>query len=227
MQESAVDVDANDSYDRYGPSSAALHYDFNLFGPQSKDRIPGNAKWKDISTWHANTMHISLWDYYNRTKFFDNTKDCLKLGGNFLLDVRGQSELVQFSKDVEALLRLRARVILGWIGCDQKGFFADRGSRLITADLFSTNVRLSLQRFTVYWEADCWTGPKKCKTPMDGCSDNKCGGKAAFQCYIQWTAYDYYDFIPWQPLGWVGHPFHIFGFWDDLEAGSVSSCQNQ
>ena len=43
---------------------------------------------------------------------------------------------------------------------------------------------------------------------------------------ISWTLYDYYDFRVLNPIGYFGHPFHIYGYWNDIATGEVRSCNN-
>jgi hypothetical protein len=115
--------------------------------------------------------------------------------------------------------------MLDQMNCGQTDTFMDRGSRLILADLISTpNVRLSLQRYTVYWEAQCSIGPKECNVWMKQCKT--CGSKATYGCKISWTMYDVYDFEPWNPWRFTGNPFYEYGYWSGAASGTVMSLQN-
>ena len=210
-----------------------LHRDFNPNGPRPK-AIPrhGMRHPVPVSRLDSNTMHISFYTFYTRMRFFTwkdgSSGQYVLLRGNFLLDVQGQSEHLKFNKTVDTFLNQDARIMLCGLKCDRKDTFSDRGSRLITADLLSTNVRLSLQRYTVYWEAQCSIGPKKCNVWMDEC-DDKCGSKAAYGCDISWTLYDYYDFrgLTHLVFGTIGNPFHIYGYWSGAASGTVTSCKNE
>ncbi len=178
-------------------------------------------------------MHLKLYDYYTRFKYWywadGSSAEYLILGGQFLLEVQGQSEQLQFYKDVDEVLEMDARIMFRGLKGDEKDTFSGRGSRVITADLLtSPNVRLALQLYTVHWEANCWIGPKKCNVEMPECKDDKCGSKAAYGCDISWTLYDYYDFRWWEPHAYLGHPFHIYGYWEKpATGGTITSCQNE
>ncbi len=204
-----------------------LHRDFNPGGPRPKRIPPGGIKW-DVSAWSSSAMHVGLYDFYLRLEWWvwDDGKSAeyLILGGDFLWCVQGQSEQQEFYASVDASLRSDANGMFSLLQCDQSDTFTDRGSRLITADFGSPNVRLSMQGYTVYWEADCGI-VKKCNVPMAGC-DDKCGSKAIYVCDVSWTLYDYYDFPIWMVVGWIGHPFHIYGYWQRPASGAVWSCDN-
>jgi hypothetical protein len=212
----------------YGEPGGQPTHDFNPNGPNAEDRIPKNAKWKDASNWNSNTMHISLYDYYNRLMIVDyGYQDCVKIDGEFLMDVRGQSQLADYVLEVPKKLKRRAQYMLDEkLHGDQKWEFSDCNSKLITADLLSTNVRLSLQRFTVFWEANCTIGPMEANVEMSNC-DDKCGSRAQYRCDIKWTVYDLYDFRWWEPYSWLGHSYPIFGSWSDSARGTVESCKNE
>ena len=203
-----------------------LHRDFNPSGPRAKTIPPNGARW-DGSQWWANEYHMRLYDFYTRLwgyKWPDgSTADYLILGGSFLHDVRGQSGQLALNEDVDLRLRSDAQVMLDQMGCGQRDTFVDRGARGITADMLSTNVRLSLQRYTVYWEAECSIGPRRCRIPTERCASG-CRSQAFYSCSVSWTLYDYYDFCWWEPYGWAGTPFHIFGFWSSTESNTARIC---
>ena len=151
------------------------------------------------------------------TIFGGRPAEYLILGGDFLTFVQGQSEQVRLYEDVDERLSLDARYMLATLGCNQRDRFSDHGSRTILADLSSPNVRLSLQRYTVYWHATC--DVVKCHVRMDECPDH-CGSKALYVCDVAWTLYDYYDFPWWMgPWQWAGSPFHIFAYWNRPASG--------
>ena len=74
--------------------------------------------------------------------------------------------------------------------------------------------------------AHCKTGPKKCNVIMNKC-DDKCGSTSRYICKVKFTLYDWYDYKVVKPLQYTGTPFHIFGFWDDIAAGTSTSCNDK
>jgi len=216
------------SHPVYGTDPFGLHHDFNPDGP-TPPSIPAGAIVWDISSWPSHSMHLWLYNFYGRLNYWtwpDGTSAeyCI-IGGDFLLDVMGQSQLVTYENAIERLLEIDAKYMLSELDCGGSDTFADRGSSIILADLTSTNVRLSLQTFSVWWEANCVIGPRRCCAPSDTCGDGY-GSDAFWHCSISWTLYDYYDFASWNPLGWVGHPFHIMGFWQQAYGGTARICKN-
>jgi len=197
---------------------SGLHKDFNP--GRSKPRTPpANAKLWDFSNLWLYAAHTGLYEFYNRSRYWEwpdgTSAEWAILGGDFLLDVQGQSEMVSYHDYVQDLLKQEARVMIGRVQVGESETFEDGGSRLITSDLKSSKVRLSLGRFTVWFEAACKFGPKK-NAKSGGC-------EGAYYCAIQWTLYDYYHFEWWEPYGYLGHPFHIYATWSDNAAGKVTS----
>lgn len=168
--------------------------------------IPKGAYKIDFSDIESDSAHVSLFEYY-RTGSTGN--EWVILGGDFLMDVRGQSEMLDFHSGVQKHLRKAAEDIRSRIGYCETETWKIGGYRLITADLSSTNVRLALQRFSVWWEAECIIGPKK----KDG--------SARYKCTIQWVLRDIYDFRSWNPYSLVGKPYNIHGAWGDSATGTV------
>jgi len=166
------------------------------------------------------SLHERLYAFYFMRSGWRQDKVILE--GDDLLAVRGQSQLVGYQSEVNAILKRDARSLLHPLKCNEDGMFMDGNSRLITSDMNS--VRLALGRFTAYWRAKCTIGPKKCNVRFSTCS-SKCADKAIFFCDVQWTIYDYYDFNWWEPYGWTGRPFHIFGYWTTATGGTVRRCK--
>ena len=203
-----------------------LYHDFNPSGPNPPS-IPGGAIVWNISSWPSATMHILLYNFYTRLKWWiwsnGKSAEYVRIGGAFLNDVIGQSLLVDYADAVERQLEIDAKYMLSELDCGANDSFSDRGSSIILADLMSTNVRLSLQTFTVWWNAKCIIGPRKCCAPMDDCSGG-CGSKAFWHCSVSWSLYDYYDFAWFNPIGMLGHPFHITGSWKLHTGGTAKRC---
>jgi hypothetical protein len=88
--------------------------------------------------------------------------------------------------------------------------FTDYGSRVVTADLTALTVRLSLQRFTLYWQANCTTTSRCCGNCY-----------TVFNCAVSFQLYDVFDFEDWNPLSLVGAPFQITGNWTRQFGGVV------
>ncbi|NLW83925.1 MAG: RHS repeat-associated core domain-containing protein [Phycisphaerae bacterium] len=194
-----------------------LHIDFNPNGPKAPV-LPKNGKRWDFSASWSNTMHLRLYSFFLRDRYYiwdDGTSaEYAILGGNFLLDVRGQSEVLELNASVERRLELDALVALARTDIGSYETFSDRNRQTVWADFLSTNVRLSLQGFTVYWDSQCKMGPIQCRE----------GKKSAFwHCKTKWTLYDLYDFAWYDiPYGYLGKPFHIFGYWDTTLTGTVT-----
>jgi RHS repeat-associated protein len=206
--------------------SFGLHRDFNLNGPKPK-QIPKNGKRWDFSGYIPNLAHINFYSYYTRLfpyKWKDGTTaDYAILGGELLWDIRGQSELIDYYEDVKKRLELNSKLVHSTLKTGQQDSFSDRDSILITSDLLSSpHIAALLQRFTAYWDANCEVGPKKfCNNKCD----SGCATKSFWSCKIKWTVYDYYDFEWYDPWGWIGTPFHIYGYWSDSHRGIAESCE--
>jgi RHS repeat-associated protein len=200
--------------------------------------IPEGGIVYDFTDWPSNFVHTSLYSFYNLRPVYyewpDGTPaDYVKLGGDFLLDVRGGSQLVKFQNDIANILELKAKTEYEKLDCDLTTTFGGSGKKSIHVGimtpkdmLFTPNVMFSLQNFTVYYKADCEIGPKECDVTIPDCPKD-CGRKALWKCNISWTLYDLYDFRKINILGWGGHPFHIFGSWKSFEGGVITSCKGK
>jgi len=221
---------------QYGRNGAAtfvdpmgLHRDFNPNGPRI-GLLPAGAQVTDASNWLAFSFHHHLWAHYafrDPSNLPDGSSaDYVILGGAFLEDVRGQSGMLSMSRGVRDLLHRNAITMLQQgLGCGQQDTFVNRGSQGIASDVMSTNVILSLGRFTVFWEAGC-TVSKQCHVPLAEC-DDKCGSMAIWTCNVSWALHDYYDFEWWMPQAYLGSPFHIRAYWKGFAGGSRMSCDDE
>ena len=197
------------------PTGCIRNFDFNPNGPRSPSfEKKKHMKWHTKDIW-ANSAEYRFFAFYNRqfpSMFPSDVPDVVILDGDFLTDVLGQSELVQYISDVEKIIKLRANYVGMKLAVGETATFTDRGSGGICADLLSVNVRLTLQRFTVYWEAQGTVGPKNAD------------GSAYFKGTIKWTIYDKYDFCAWEIYAWLGEPFYILGSWNQSFAGTIHTA---
>jgi hypothetical protein len=155
-----------------------------------------------------------MFDYYGHpSRFFDGNHDWVIIGGDFLADVRGQSAVIAFQKEVANRLRRDAKICLRKAGPSGKITFDDCGLKSVVADLSMPNVRLSLQRFALYWKADCtlWVTLRS--------ANGNC--KGTYICGILWTVRDTYNFDWAFPFNVIGEPFEIHGEWKAGESGKV------
>jgi RHS repeat-associated protein len=174
-----------------------------------------------------NTAPERFYHFYVDPKFtrglFPNPNDNLIIGGAFLADITSLPDVQQAMTTVRQLAKNDAASQVCKIKCGSTCSVLDRGSFPITAPVSQPHIRLSLQRFTIYWESNCSVGPAECDVPDSSCS-NGCATKAKFFCGIKWTLYDRFDFRSWEPYGWIGTPFNVFGYWNDTTAGILQQC---
>lgn len=200
------------------------YVDFSPSGPRPPS-IPGLAvRWDFSAIWRAEA-HVRFYDYFGRPSWTawvwpDGTSaEWAILGGDFLMDVRNQSQLVNVQQREAIRARGLARQCCRELRDCTYVIFKDRGYELINSDLSATNVLLSMGRFSCYWEVEGLVGPRR--PHPDG------GWTAFWRATIKWTVYDYYDFEWWTiagtiPAFWTGgHPFHVIGTWNTTTGGVV------
>src|SRR5690606_5631989 len=119
--------------------------------------------------------------------------------------------------------------------CGQSGLFTNRGSKIVAGNPTATRIHLAFGSFSVYWDAVCEIGPKRCCIPDTECSSGW-RNETLYSCKVKWTMYDTYNFshtsgtggTGWlkrlNPLGWGGSPFRSFGYWDDVAGGVLRQC---
>ncbi len=165
----------------------------------------------------SRTAHVRLFDIYCRHPSWTwkngKSAEWLVLGGAFLKAVRGISDIVDFDRRVDEELRSRAKVLCSRLKPAEVVTFEDGGNELMTADIGMTHIRLSLSRFYLWWEARGKIGPPQ---PLGGGRQ-----RAKFECSVQWTLYDYYDFKWFELYGYLGNPYNIHARWDTVTLGSV------
>lgn len=179
---------------------------------------PGAILWDFSQVWSA-SAHLRFYDFYTRLtiwKWSDGSiAEWAILGGAFLDDVRGQSEIIDYQQRMDRRIQTRARTLCPRIPVGDTWTFEDGGSELMTADIESTNVRLTLSRFYLWWDAQCRIGPKQRDPDTGECF-------ARYSGTVTWTLYDYYDFEWFEIYGYLGTPFHVHGSWTNIVAGTVT-----
>jgi hypothetical protein len=203
-----------------------VEHDFNPQGPDWRTGIPANPDWLYMCE-SGGASAVAHLGFYGRYMLRDC--DAFLLSDDFLWDVRGQQGVTAQQKKVARKLENRAVEMLEeQLLCDQTGWFADKGKGKVLARFnlgHGANVRLSLQRFALYWEAECTLKPKQCCVVLGGCDDGA-GSSASYRCSIWWTVRDKYNFQCWNPFGWLGKPFEIVGHWTTPVAGEAKSCED-
>lgn len=182
----------------------------------------------DFSNQGITEVFYSLYQFYNgfMGRQNSNARDVVEIGDGVLDTLRDGSEITDLNARVTTIVRSRARNMFNRLECGQSGTFHLAGSSLITPDLSQTTFNLGFGRFTVYYDAQCVIDAKQCCTPDSTCDSTRCD-RAFYNCDINWTMYDLYDFDSWKrvlPPGWFGTDFHTFGFWNTVSPGVVKEC---
>ena len=200
--------------------------------------IPNGARKTDVSHWGAMTFHVWLYEFYVSRPYRHLAHypkhEYVIIGGDFLEKVKKQSQQLSLNKRVEHTLNANATIMTKDIACGQEGKFENHDKNGILSDkVGNLSVALSLQRYTVWWEASCSIGPKKCERCEDdpGCTKET----TPYTCNVYWTLRDTYDFdvvwneggarafgnLAWFVFGWEGIPFEIDGSWHTQYSGTV------
>jgi hypothetical protein len=153
-----------------------------------------------------------------------------------LTQLQQQSQLAEFRADVPVILERDASVVFKKLSCSQSGKFSDRGSQTVFNNPESTTLTFAFGTYTAYWEASCEVGPKRC-CAADAKCESGVGNAALHVCKIKWTLYKLYNFGQYRtgtggtwrlkafnPAGWFGVPYQIFGYWDDVANGRHRQC---
>ena len=171
-------------------------------------------------------------------------RDSLILDSDTVAFVQQQYPVVGVRDGVKFDMHKNAGDALNKLACDQSGIFTNRGYSQIIADASSTGLHLALGTFSIYWEATCDIGPKKCCVPNARCASGY-ENTTPYVCRVKWTIYDTYNFgastgtggdtnLGWgnrvlkalNPVGYLGVPFRTFGFWDDVMPGRQAECMS-
>lgn len=197
-------------------------------GRQKPPTIPPRARTKNIDDIWAWTAFLRLYLQYVLAKRhrYRPPYDWIILGGQFLKDINHMSEILLFEQDVQTQLEKCAENFCCTLQEGESGTIEGGGNRLITSDLSSTHVALSLGRFYVWYEASGTVGPK---------SGNSC----PYKIDIEWTLKDDYDFDLWkrnwftkfisavfQFYRYFGNEYRIIGTWKNNISGKVN-CQTE
>jgi len=143
--------------------------------------------------------------------------------GDALSQVINERQVQKLMSDVHKRLKSDAKKMLGKVECNCSRLFEDSGNRLITYS-YQPNIAASLMRFTVYWRAYCNFGPKRCCVALP-CKDKVIeGSDGYYDCVVEFSFRDKYDFKAYDPFGWLGIPFDVGGEWKMDSRGYVSDC---
>lgn len=238
------------------PVAQKLVHDYgaNRAGPPTPtDRIFRLGTIPEEVAWFA------LFSFYNggqgRTSVADLVKDPLKpqpadampsgvptdaviIEGEVLDTIQQQSEVINQNNWAKFHLQQNADDMFGRLRCGQSGLFTNRGGQIVKGDPAATRVHLGFGSFSVYWDAVCEIGPKRCCIPDSDC-ESGWRNETLYHCKVKWTMYDTYNFSHKSgtggtgllkrinPLGWGGTPFQSFGYWDDVAGGVLRQCVGQ
>lgn len=161
--------------------------------------------------------------------------DSLILSRYFVNAIRKQAQVEAVVDKAKGEVRNNAREMLKKLDCGQSGMYSSRdpkGPEIVQGDDYSFSVHLAIGSFSVYWEATCSIGPKRCCVKDIG-SGSGYREMAEYSCRINFTIYDNYNFS-WRsgtggtgllkrinPLGWFGTSFHQYGRWNETATGTV------
>ena len=137
------------------------------------------------------------------------------LGGGALDIVKENSQMKEINESAKLQILLRSRLVLQSIKCGEKATFFDGERKSVLSDLTNIGSRVTLQRFILFWRADCSLSSE--------CQKGKCIGN--YSCKIKYIIRDTYDFDypdPLSVLNYIGTSFRIHGEWQDTTSGKVS-----
>ncbi len=187
------------------------------------------------------TFGSALWlqMFFNGYERTPSETDAVILSKSFVQDIREQEDVKLQVINSQVRMNGNAAKMLGQLKCGQSGTFSTRGGPVVVmGDADSFSIHLGIGSFSVYWDAVCDTGPKKCCVKNSDC-ESGFGNETPFSCKINWTAYDTYNFS-WRsgtggsgwlkrinPLGWYGTSFSSFGYWKEAYSGAAKECLPQ
>jgi len=201
------------------------HVDFNP-RRNKPPQVPQNAKKRDAKNIWSYTAFLRMYLFYIMAHKHRHRapQEWIILGGEFMEDIRHMSEIAMLDVDIQGQAQRRAKELCSQLAIGETGTFEDGGNQLITSDLSSTHVALSLGRFYVWFEMKGTVGPKgvDCKVPFD--------------VEITWTIKDNYDFDLWernwftkllsaivQFYRYFGEEYRVWGTWTTKVDG-VAYC---
>ena len=208
--------------------------DFNPGGPRAPVpegnvyQLPGVLRDEFLVAWW-------LQGFYNGLPNFERgssaESDSLMLSKYFVDVLRQQAQVQAVVGPAKDTLKQNAYEMMRRLACGQSGTFSNRGREVVMGDDDSYSVHLAIGSFSVFWEATCEIGPKKCCVKNSG-SESGYEETAAYSCRINFTVYDNFNFS-WKsgtggtgflkrinPLGWAGTSFHQYGRWSETISGT-------
>jgi hypothetical protein len=205
--------------------------DFNPGGPRPPE-MPGNVY--SMPGVLRDEFLVAWWlqGFYNGLPNFERgssaESDSLMLSKYFVDVLRQQAQVQAVVGPAKDTLKQNAYEMMRRLACGQSGTFSNRGREVVMGDDDSYSVHLAIGSFSVFWEATCEIGPKKCCVKNSG-SESGYEETAAYSCRINFTIYDNFNFS-WKsgtggtgllkrinPLGWLGTSFHQYGRWSETD----------
>ncbi len=208
--------------------------DFNPGGPRPPEMpgnvysMPGVLRDDFLVAWWLQGFYNGLPDFERGTS---RETDSLVLNKYFIDQLRKQAQVEAVVGPAKDTLKQNAHQMLSKLACGQSGTFSNRGSAIVMGDDDSYSIHLAIGSFSVYWQATCQVGPKRCCVKN---ADSLSGYEetAAYSCKIDFTIYDNFNFS-WKtgtggtgllkrinPLGWLGTSFHQYGRWSETIEGT-------
>lgn len=208
--------------------------DFNPGGPQPPPidgntyRMPDVLRDDFLVAWWLQGFYNGLPNFERGTSW---DTDVLMLNRYFIDQIRKQAQVDAVVGPAKDTLRQNAFQMLSKLACGQSGTFTNRGREIVMGDDDSYSVHLAIGSFSIYWQATCQVGPKRCceKSPDSASGYQE---SAPYSCKIDFTIYDNFNFS-WKtgtggtgllkrinPLGWFGTSFHQYGRWSETVTGT-------
>ena len=108
--------------------------------------------------------------------------DSVIIEGDVLERVQQQEDALSLSETAKFVLGQNASNMFDKLKCGQSGLFTNRGRRLVMGDTYATRISLAFGRFSIYWDAVCEIGPKRCCVPDQACES---GWRNEFLLHLQ------------------------------------------
>jgi hypothetical protein len=168
--------------------------------------------------------------------FFDLPRpqetDTLILSKYFVDALRQQGQVEAAIQIAKNEVKNNAVAMKNRLACGQSGTYSNRGREIVMGDDYSFSVHLAIGSFSVFWEATCQVGPRRCCIPEAG-SESGFREETEYHCDVHFTIYDNYNFSissgtggtgllkRINPLGWFGTSFHQYGRWRQNVEGTL------